>query len=142
MAKTTLREQRIMTLAAQEKSNKEIGEETPTTIRSKNDIIGPETVTLDDGTKTEVSLVSTITYKYDQQGRIVEMLDKSPLGSYFLERYTYDPKGFIRREETYVSMGDSKLYSKADIIWIDAQGLRTVINKLGQSLFAIVQIDN
>jgi hypothetical protein len=58
-----------------------------------------ETITLSDGKTATISRVLNTSYKYDEQGRIVEVDERNPSGTYILERYTYLTNRVIRYKE-------------------------------------------
>ena len=58
-----------------------------------------ETTVLSDGRITNISLISKTTYKYDQQGRILETDSRLPDGSYFLDQYKYLPDRILTYKE-------------------------------------------
>ncbi len=105
------------------------------TIRQpKNDIVEPETITLDDGSKVEVSLISTAVYRYDAQGRIAEYKEQLLHGSYSLNQFIYTPKTVIRVVEDFAALlkAPDNLTIRKDTVNINEQGLRVYLNALGQ----------
>ena len=120
----------------------------PTTGREANLIKEPETITLDDGVKVQVSRVDQTTYKYDGQGRIIEEREQLLSDDYRLMKYTYTPTSLMIETESLAHNSSDKPYTRLDTIPLDAQGNRTRYHSLGKPyLFynedgQVIDVDN
>ena len=84
-------------------------------------IIEPEMITLDDGEKIQVSLITKKTYRYDNQSRIVEIRGQN-LNTYYNEYFIYTDNYVIQRIE-YTVVGSSTPNILLDTIQLNGQGL-------------------
>lgn len=91
----------------------------------------PETITLDDGEKIQISLITRKTYKYDGQGKVVEILGWN-LSTYYHEYFSYTDKYVIQRIE-YTAVGNSTPNILRDTIQLDEQGLVSRQRGLGDA---------
>ncbi len=108
----------------------------PTIGRAKDITINPETITLNDGSQVEVSLVGTADYTYDDKKRITEIYDRVPGGSYFLYRFVYTPQKLYRENESFSAEINIQPNpsSRRDTLTLDQQGLRVLIDEEGKSI--------
>ncbi|GAB3254670.1 hypothetical protein GCM10027347_15260 [Larkinella harenae] len=97
---------------------------TPTIGRKRELIIEPEIITLSDGSKVEVSLVSTTIYTYDTEGRITEEYEKLLSNNYTLTKFKYNSREVYRYKE-WTFNDDQKVSSKSDTISLNELGLVT-----------------
>ncbi len=107
----------------------------PTIGRAKNLILAPEIITLDDGSKVEVSQVGDATYRYDMQGKIVEIRDQAPGGSYFLYRYSYGSQLIKYTEAFGASVMPPSLYTNRDTVGLLDNGFQTYLSRDGKPVF-------
>lgn len=94
---------------------------------------GVETITLEDGRKIKVGTVTTTTFIFDPQGRIVEE-NRQNLNTYILYRYAYLPKYLIKYNE-WTGLADNGNrtgpYMETDTIPINDQNLIEVSDDYG-----------
>ena len=95
-------------------------------------IIEPETVTLDDGSKMQVSAVIKTTYKYNVQGKISELREQLLAGDYRSTRYAYTPTTLLINVETFAYQISSKPYTTLDTIQLNEQSLISRYSGLGE----------
>ncbi|MCY7357228.1 MAG: hypothetical protein LH609_07100 [Rudanella sp.] len=100
----------------------------------KFDVVDSEKLTLDDGRQVQVALISTTTYKYDQQNRIVEQVETGTKGDYAVTKHSYNPKQVVESFEAFKN-DRSISYVRRDTIQLNEQGLWTNYDKNGQSLY-------
>ena len=89
-----------------------------------------ETITLSDGSTATISLISKTTYKYDEQGRILESDSRLPDGSYFLDRYKYLPDRILTYEEIKSVISNATRVFR-DSISLYPNGLRSRVIGVG-----------
>ncbi len=108
----------------------------PTIGRSKDIIINPEIITLEDGSQVEVSSVFKTSYSYDKGGKITEINYQVTAGGYFLYRYTYTDKKLYKYNESFSSEINIQPNpsSRRDTLTLDQQGLRVLIDEQGKSI--------
>lgn len=102
----------------------------PTIGREANLVKEPETIVLDDGEKIQVSRVNQTIYKYDGQGRIVEVAGQNT-STYSSGRFNYTDDFVIHYYE-YTAVGNSTPNITRDTIPLDEQGIRTRYRSLGK----------
>lgn len=103
---------------------------TPTLTRETKLISEPETITLDNKEKIQVSTVIKTTYKYDAQNRIIESRRENTL-TYYLERFTYTDDYLIQYTE-FTAVGTLAPTVILDTIQLNKQGLVSRYNDLGE----------
>ena len=86
-------------------------------------IIEPETITLDDGEKIQVSFITKTTYEYDNQRRIIEVSEQLLEGDYRLTKYIYTSTTVMIDTETLAHQISNKPYTLRDTIQLNEQGL-------------------
>ena len=115
---------------------------TSTIGRKPANIVDPEMLTLEDGSKMEVSWVTTTTYSYDAQERIVETKDQKLNNNYGIDRYSYTPNYLIKYTEYSVD-GIKKPSIGLDTVQLNERGLiaRWYGEGLGQPYIVYNQAD-
>ncbi|KAB7732717.1 hypothetical protein F5984_01835 [Rudanella paleaurantiibacter] len=96
--------------------------------------VDSERLTLDDGRQVRVSLATTTTYSYDQQGRITEENNQNPDGSYYIINFAYSDRQLIQSIKSY-NKPDNLSFTDTDTISINQVGLWTIYNSDGKSLY-------
>lgn len=98
--------------------------------------IDPETVALEDGQRAQVALLSITTYKYDSQGRIIEILEKNAIDpkAYILNRFVYEVSRLITFSESSSSL-ILKPSSSNDTIPLNQQGLQNYYTPEGREAY-------
>ncbi|WP_019987808.1 hypothetical protein [Rudanella lutea] len=96
--------------------------------------VDSEQLTLDDGRQVRVSLATTTTYSYDQQGRITEENNQNPNGSYRIINFAYGDRQLIQVMKNYNKV-TNQVFIKTDTLRLNKAGLLTYYTPDGQSQY-------
>lgn len=89
------------------------------------DIVDPELVTLEDGTKQQVSKITTTTYTYDQQGRISKVREDLLGGDYRIISYSYTSTALYIVRESLANLVSNQVSVTYDTLPLNERGLIT-----------------